>query len=280
MSALRPVERACYGVAALLVASGVAHLGVQALLGGPWEGPVSWRKPVTFGLSFGITLASVAWAASYLQIHERLRTGLLAVLTVASVTEVALVDLQAWRGVPSHFNLETPFDATVARGLAAGGGVLIAVLTTLFVLSLRPQPGLDRPTTVAVRVGFATLVGSLAAGAVMIAVGIMLVNAGDPQAAYARGGFLKLTHFAAMHGIAILPILARLAAPLPSPWPPVRAGIAGYLTAVLASLVAPVNIAAAALVAAAGVAVLAASFAVAASARARQARGRAPAEQG
>ncbi|MGD9527516.1 MAG: hypothetical protein AB7V44_12070, partial [Pseudonocardia sp.] len=153
MSTPRPVERACYVVAAVLVASGVAHLGVQALSSGPWEGPVSWRKPVTFGLSFGITLASVAWAASYLAIRERLRTGLLGVLAVVSVAEVVLIDLQAWRGVPSHFNLETTFDAAVARGLAVGGGVLIVVITTLFVLSLRPQPDLDRPTAVAIRVG-------------------------------------------------------------------------------------------------------------------------------
>jgi hypothetical protein len=274
VSTVRPVERACYAVAALLVASGVAHLGVQALLGGPWEGRVSWRKPVTFGLSFGITLASVAWAASYLAIRERLRTGLLGVLAVASVAEVVLIDLQAWRGVPSHFNLETPFDAAVARGLAAGGGVLIVVLTTMFVLALRPQPDVDRPTTVAIRVGFGTLVGSLAVGAVMIGVGVALVNAGDPQAAYARGGFLKLTHFAAMHGIAILPILARLAAPLPSPWPPVRAGIVGYLAAVLASLVALVNAPAAWILGAAGGTVLVAAFVAASRGRVGAVAGR------
>ena len=34
--------------------SGFFHLGVYALDGGPWEGPVSWRKPVVFSLSFGI----------------------------------------------------------------------------------------------------------------------------------------------------------------------------------------------------------------------------------
>jgi len=44
------IERACYVVAAVLFASGLAHLGVQAVLGGPWDGPVSWRKPADFGL--------------------------------------------------------------------------------------------------------------------------------------------------------------------------------------------------------------------------------------
>jgi hypothetical protein len=174
-TAARPVERACWAVAAGLVAVGLAHLAVQAVLGGPWEGPVSWRKPTTFGLSFGITLASVAWAASFLTMRERLRTALLGALAVASVGEVALVTVQAWRGVPSHFNVETALDATVARGLAAGGAVLVVVLTTLFALSLRPQPGVAPERATALRWGFGALVGALAVGAAMIAVGMLLV---------------------------------------------------------------------------------------------------------
>jgi hypothetical protein len=42
--------RAWYSIAGLLVLSGLFHLLVYAVDGGPWEGPVSWRKPVTFGL--------------------------------------------------------------------------------------------------------------------------------------------------------------------------------------------------------------------------------------
>jgi len=42
----------------LLVASGMAHLVVWAVLGGPWEGPVTWRKPILFGISGGLTSLS------------------------------------------------------------------------------------------------------------------------------------------------------------------------------------------------------------------------------
>ncbi|MDT7642224.1 MAG: hypothetical protein QOC83_6512, partial [Pseudonocardiales bacterium] len=52
----RPVERVAYALAALFLLSGLAHLGIQAAVGGPWDGPVSWRKPTTFGLSFGLTV--------------------------------------------------------------------------------------------------------------------------------------------------------------------------------------------------------------------------------
>jgi hypothetical protein len=46
-------QRFLYGVGVFLVASGLFHLTVFLVDGGPWAGPISWRKPATFGLSFG-----------------------------------------------------------------------------------------------------------------------------------------------------------------------------------------------------------------------------------
>ena len=55
-------HRAGYAVGALLAASGLLHLVVYAVDDRPWEGPLSWRKAVTFGLSFGLTLARRTWS--------------------------------------------------------------------------------------------------------------------------------------------------------------------------------------------------------------------------
>lgn len=60
----RRAERAAYAIGAALIVSGLFHLAVFAVDGGPWEGPVSWRKAVTFGLSFGLTLITIAWVGS------------------------------------------------------------------------------------------------------------------------------------------------------------------------------------------------------------------------
>src|SRR3569833_2274587 len=75
----RRVERVCYAIGAALLASGLFHLLVFAIDGGPWEGPVSWRKPTTFGLSFGLTLITIAWVTSFLTLGARARTALLSV---------------------------------------------------------------------------------------------------------------------------------------------------------------------------------------------------------
>jgi hypothetical protein len=101
--------------------------------GGTWEGPLSLRKPATFGLSFGLTLVNVTLIASFVPLENRSRTLLLGSFTAACVLETFLVSLQTWRGVPSHFNIETPFDAAIAQTLALGGFTLVAIIIVLVV---------------------------------------------------------------------------------------------------------------------------------------------------
>ncbi|OXM44067.1 hypothetical protein CFP71_40965, partial [Amycolatopsis thailandensis] len=107
---IRTIERVAYVTGALLFLSGLVHAIVLIASGGSWTGPLSMRKAVTFGWSFGLTLATVAWATSYVAVRPRVRNVLLGVFTGASVVETVLVSMQAWRGVPSHFNFETGFD--------------------------------------------------------------------------------------------------------------------------------------------------------------------------
>jgi hypothetical protein len=53
----RSAQRFAYAVGAALVAAGRAHLASWLLVGGAWAAPVSFRKPTTFGISFGLTTA-------------------------------------------------------------------------------------------------------------------------------------------------------------------------------------------------------------------------------
>ncbi len=206
----RTLDRVWYAIGALLLTSGVIHLAILLIGGGSWEGPVSLRKAMTFGLSFGITLITIVWVSSFVRLGTRTRTMLLAVFTLACVVETALVSVQAWRGVPSHFNLETPFDARIARTLAIGGGVLIAIIVTFTIAAFRNNPQVPPSLRVAVRIGFVLLVISLAVGGLMIAKGMALVFAGFAPTAYATAGSLKPIHAVTMHAILVLPLLAWL----------------------------------------------------------------------
>ena len=205
---MRATERATYSVGGLLFLSGVIHLAILLISGGTWEGPVSLRKAATFGLSFGLTLVNVTFIASFVPLKDRTRTTLLSVFAVACVLETFLVSLQTWRGVPSHFNVETPFDAAVAQTLAVGGFTLVAIIVALTAAAFRAGTALPPGLRLTIRAGFVALVGAQIVGGVMIATGMRLVFGGDPQRAYATGGWLKPVHAVLMHAILILPLLA------------------------------------------------------------------------
>ncbi|WP_279581300.1 hypothetical protein [Fodinicola feengrottensis] len=118
--------------------------------------------------------------------------------------------MQAWRGVPSHYNLETTFDGIVARTLAVGGAVLVVTIVTLTILSFRSAPDTAPSMRLAVRAGLLCLDAALAVGVAMIAKGMLLVFEGQQQLAYATGGSLKPEHAVTMHAVLVLPVLAWL----------------------------------------------------------------------
>jgi hypothetical protein len=208
VDAVRPIERVCYLVGAALIVSGLVHLGVAAVDGRPWFGPLSWRKPVTFGVSFGITLIAITWVTTYLRLSTRARTVLLSVLAIDCIVEVVGITVQAWRHVPSHLNNETPFDAGIAYSLAAGGAVLIIVLGSFAIVALRGDVDGPPSMQLAIRAGFALLLAALASGVAMIVRGEVLINAGQRSAAYDSAGFLKWFHAVTLHGVVVLPLLA------------------------------------------------------------------------
>lgn len=202
------VERACYLIGAVLIISGVIHLGVAVVDSRPWLGPLSWRKPVTFGFSFDTVLISIVWVSSYLLLSPRARTWLLEVFAADCVVEVTGITVQAWRHVPSHFTTKTPFDSVIAFSLAAGGAVLIIVLGLLALTALRGRIDAAPSMRLALRAGFGLLLAGLASGVAMIVRGETPIKAGDRAAAYGTAGYLKWFHAVTLHAVLVLPALA------------------------------------------------------------------------
>lgn len=180
--------------------SGVVHGAVYIVDGGPWAGPLSWRKPIVFGLSFGITLATMAWFMTFLRPRKVAGWGLMSVLSVASVGEVFLVSMQKWRGVASHFNEATDFDGLVfsLMGMLVTLVALVTVIVT--VMSFRR---LDAPASLAwaIRAGLVLLLVSQAVGTHMI------VEGGN---SYGTDGVMKVPHAFTLHAVQVLPALALL----------------------------------------------------------------------
>ena len=198
-----PVEsyqRFAYWCAALLVLSGIFHLGVYVVDGGAWEGPLSWRKPVVFGLSFSITLATVAWVMSFIRPSRRWGWILVGVYSVAGVLEVALISMQTWRGVASHFNEDTAFDGAVFSAMGMLVSIIALITVVIAVLALWK---LDAPPSLAlaIRLGLLLMLVSQAVGVQMI------VEGGNT---FGAEGALKVPHAFTLHVAQVLPALAIL----------------------------------------------------------------------
>lgn len=191
-------QRLGYACAVLLLLSGMFHLLVFLVDGGSWEGPVSWRKPVVFGLSFAITLATITWFMGFLR--TRRVTGWLVVgaFAAASLAEVALITMQRWRGVASHFNETTAFDSAVFSAMGSLVSLLVLLTILVTVLSFR---SVDAPPSLAwaIRLGLVLMLLSQAVGVQMI------VEGGNT---FGASGALKVPHAVTLHAAQVLPALA------------------------------------------------------------------------
>jgi hypothetical protein len=207
----RPAQRLGYVVGGALILVGLAHLAAWLVVGGAWQGPVSFRKPTTFGISFGLTTITLAWVTGRLRIADRTRWRLLGPLAAADATEVAWVAVQRWRGVASHFNFDTTVDYALFLLGAAAIAVTVTVIVTLTVLAftrLQAPPSM----ATAIRAGLLILVVAQGVGGWMIGHGVGPASDGVTQGltTFGAAGVMKVPHAVSMHAIQVLPVLAWL----------------------------------------------------------------------
>ncbi len=201
---------------AVMVASGLAHLPVWALLGGPWEGPVTWRKPILFGISGGLTSLSLGWVWSMLR-RRRGDVPLAAATAWALFVEVFLIDLQRWRGVGSHFNRDTPLDSFLFDAM---GALIVAVTVVIADLTLRllvRRPPVAADTLLAARAGMGLLLVSCLLGIWVGMHGEARIDQGLDPTRLGAAGVPKFPHGVVIHAVQWLPVIA---------WAAQRAGIA------------------------------------------------------
>lgn len=220
----------------VLLAALVFHLGALVVTGGPWTGPVSLRKPATFAETGWLACWSVALLMPAVEMRRRQQQVVGAATALFGLGETAIIGVQAWRGVPSHYNFSTPLDAVLMRGGAAGtAAVFLVGVAVLLNAAVRARSAPASVRIGALSGGVVLLVGCLV-GLVMIfnnsGVYQGSIGAGfdarrtgylGPDAAtvgpdYAlirpstAGGDLVLPHAIGVHGLVLLAVPAVLLA--------------------------------------------------------------------
>lgn len=189
-----------------LILSGIFHLSWLWVTSAAWEGALSPRKPGLFGVSAGVTVWSIAWVLTKLKAW-RCDRGLASLFAASLFVEVALITLQYWRGVASHFNHSTPLDAMIESVM-----FVLIIFATLCIAALcwrsNCLPSMDPSLKLAIRAGLWLLLISCGLGFVATVAGQMNMARGAPPEVWGHAGVLKYPHGAALHAIQVLPLLA------------------------------------------------------------------------
>jgi hypothetical protein len=218
------------GLAMLLVLAGtlVGLVADPRLVGGA----PAWLKPAKFAISTALYSLTIAWILSFLDAWPRTTRIVARTTAIVLVLEVTLIALQAARGTTSHFNVATPFDATVFSVM--GVAIVVQWVTSLaLAVAVFRQSFPDRALGRAIRFGVLISVLGSAVGGLMVrptsaqradmqaahrptVVGAHTVGAPDgapglPGTGWSRDhGDLRVPHFLGLHALQILPALALL----------------------------------------------------------------------
>jgi energy-converting hydrogenase Eha subunit F len=213
----------------MLVVAGASLIGVlvdpRTITGAP-----AWMKPFKFAISTAIYGLTLAWIFTFLSDRPRVRRVVGWITAVVFVLEVAIIDLQAWRGTTSHFNGATAIDRTLF--IIMGAAILTQTLVSVaVVVALWRQRFTDRALGWALRLGMAlTVVGAmtgplmtrptpaqlddLRAGGKLSILGAHSVGGPDggpglPVTGWSREhGDVRVPHFIGLHAIQALALAA------------------------------------------------------------------------
>jgi len=213
---------------ALLAATGVALvLDPRQITGAP-----AWLKPAKFAISIAIYALTLAWVFTYLPDWPRTRRVVGWITTVTLLLEIVIIDVQAWRGTTSHFNVGTLMDGILftIMGLA----ILVQTFAAIaLAVALWRQRFSDRALGWALRLGMTiTVVGAMTGGLMtqptraqidnaragnrMTISGAHTVGAPDggpglPGTGWSRQhGDIRVAHFLGLHALQMLPLAAFL----------------------------------------------------------------------
>lgn len=175
-----------------------------------------WIKPMKFAASITIYVWTIAWLFHHARISGWMRRLISGGISIAMLTEIACIALQAARGTTSHYNASTPLDVAIFQTMG-----LMILVNTVFAATVAVLAfvRMDLPPAYlwGVRLGLAIFVIGSLEGALMIAGGAHTVGApdGGPGLPFinwsTRAGDLRVAHVLGLHALQVLPLAGWLA---------------------------------------------------------------------
>jgi hypothetical protein len=171
-----------------------------------------WIKPIKFAASIAFYLLTMGWLLDELPLREKVKRRVSWAIAGTLIIEIVLITMQAGRGVTSHFNNTTAFDAAVfsVMGAAITFNILVAAYVALkFWMTEAKIPA---PYLWSIRIGLTIFVLASFEGFAMVShsahsVGVPDGGPGLPLVNWSTtGGDLRVAHFFGMHALQVLPL--------------------------------------------------------------------------
>ena len=192
-------------------------------------GAPAWLKPLKFAISTAVYSLTLAWIFQWLSDWPRIRRIVGWTTAIVFVLEVATIDLQAWRGTTSHFNMSTPLNLTLF--ITMGAAIMVQTFVSVAVaVALWRQKFADRALGWALRLGMTLTIAGAMTGPLMTrptqaqladaragrmttagahSVGGVDGGPGVPVTGWSREhGDVRVAHFIGLHAIQVLAVIA------------------------------------------------------------------------
>lgn len=169
----------------------------------------AWLKPLRFAFSIWLFTWTFAWITS-LYSWKKMAKILNILISVCMFIEIALISMQAARGVPSHFNVSTSLDAMIFSIMGAVIGFNTVLIGCHFLLFLYTKKNRSTYNKAVIWGMILFLIGNFS-GYLMIYTFSSIIHSPVNETGIwftnwqPGNGDLRIAHFLGLHAIQVLP---------------------------------------------------------------------------
>jgi hypothetical protein len=178
------------------------------------SGESAWAKPTRYYLSSGISIWTFGWFIYHINSKTKIKV-LSWLIAITLFFETAIIFIQSYRGVPSHFNTSDPFNAMM--NLVLLSLMLIFIITIIYITFIffnQKKMPISQHYTWGLRMGLVNFVVFSVTGLIMFAKMTHCIGGIENGGGMAlfnwshKHGDLRIAHFMGVHALQIIPLLS------------------------------------------------------------------------
>ena len=214
LSTVRKESPVLFWISMLCLAMGVACLPGLAFDDRTLMGVNVWIKPLKFCISVAIYILTVGYLVTLYPFSKWKKWTINGITAWTMLIELVIIFYQGARGVHSHYNFDSQFDASLFAAMGVFVGINVVLMVFFLIETIRLKMKTKKSIQWGILLGWVIIILGSWIGGQMIAqmshnVGVADGGAGLPFLNWSTiAGDLRVAHFFGTHGIQIIPLFA------------------------------------------------------------------------